>query len=57
MPPDIGREPPADDMPLDIDERLNEVLGPLIAAPGRALNESEEPPPIRPGMKPSALPP
>ncbi len=31
--------------------------GPLIETDGRGRNESDEPPPIRPGMNPSVLPP
>jgi hypothetical protein len=58
IPPVIGRGPTAVEvMPPVIGERLNEGLEALIPADERGRNESEEPPPIRPGMNPSVLPP
>jgi hypothetical protein len=58
IPPVIAREPPAVEViPPVIGERLNEDLKAFMLADGRGRNESEEPPPIRPGMNPSVIPP
>ena len=59
-----GREPsprpmpPAtEDMPPDNGEKIDGAREVVIVAVGRARNESGEPPPIRPGMNPSVMPP
>jgi hypothetical protein len=46
-----------EDMPPGNDEKIDEARETLIVDAGRARNESEEPPPMRPGMKPSVMPP
>ncbi len=58
--PDIeDRDRPPCPIPSDPDigDKLNEGRAPLIAAEDRGRNESEEPPPDRPGMNPSVRPP
>jgi hypothetical protein len=49
--------PAAEDMPPDNDEKIDVGREGLIVAVGRVRNESEEPPPMRPGMNPSVMPP
>jgi hypothetical protein len=49
--------PTTEDMPPDDGERIDVAReGPIVEV-GRDRNESEEPPPIRPGMNPSVMPP
>ena len=44
-------------MLLDNGDKIKLGRGPLIDEDGRGRNESDDPPPIRPGMNPSVLPP
>ena len=51
VPPDI------EDMPPDSGDRLNDVRFDPIVMEGRDRKASSEPPPMRPGMNPSNMPP
>src|SRR5579883_1229698 len=53
----IARPPDIDDIAPERGERRNDGLADPIAVAGRERKESAEPPPIRPGMKPSNRPP